>query len=60
MQIVKRAQMLLELEKVGTGGHALAMQLLRNQDDAADVLQDALVAVLGSQSFDPDRGSFKS
>ena len=39
---MKRAQMLLELEKVGTGGPALAMQLLRNQDDAADVLQDAL------------------
>ena len=57
---MKRAQMLTELEKVGGGGHALAMQLLGNQDDAADVLQDALVAVLGSQSFDPDRGSFKS
>ena len=58
--MVKRAQMLLELEKVGAGGHALALQLLGNQDDAADVLQDALVAVLGSQSFDPARGSFKS
>ena len=57
---MKRAQMLTELEKVGAGGHALAMQLLGNQDDAADVLQDALVAVLGSQSFDPNRGSFKS
>ena len=57
---MKRAQKLLELEKVGGGGHALAMQLLGNQDDAADVLQDALVAVLRSQSFDPDRDSFKS
>ena len=58
--MVKRARMLMELEKVGAGGHALALQLLGNQDDAADVLQDALVAVLGSQSFDPSRGSFKS
>ena len=58
--MVKRDRLLMELEKVGTGGHALALQLLRNQDDAADVLQDALVAVLGSQSFDPARGSFKS
>ena len=61
LRIVKRAQVLLELEKVGTGGHALAMQLLGNQDDAADVLlEDTLVSVLGSQSFDPARGSFKS
>ena len=57
---MNRAQLMMELENVGAGGHALALQLLGNQDDAADVLQDSLVAVLGSQSFDPARGSFKS
>ena len=58
--MVDRADVLLQLEQIGPGGHALAFQLLGNREDAADVVQDALHTALDSKSFDPARGSFKS
>lgn len=38
----------------------MAMNLLGNADDAADVLQDAAATVLRVRSFDPSRGTFKA
>lgn len=57
---MERSELLLALEQVGPGGHALAVQLLGNQDDAADVLQDALVTALRAKSFGPTQGSLKA
>ena len=57
---MRRAQLMMQLEQVGPSGHALAMNLLGNADDAADVLQDAVATVLRVRSFDPSRGTFKS
>lgn len=57
---MRRAQLMMQLEQVGPSGHALAMNLLGNTDDAADVLQDAVATVLRVRSFDPSRGTFKA
>ena len=57
---MRRAQLMMQLEQVGPSGHALAVNLLGNADDAADVLQDAVVTVLRVRSFDPSRGTFKA
>lgn len=57
---MRRAQLMMQLEQVGPSGHALAMNLLGNTDDAADVLQDAVATVLKVRSFDPSRGTFKA
>ena len=46
---------------LGSPGHALAMQLLGNRDDAADAVQDAMEGALAkAESFDPKRGSLKT
>ena len=57
---MRRTQLMMQLEQVGPSGHALAMNLLGNADDAADVLQDAVATVLRVRSFDPSRGTFKA
>ena len=57
---VRRAQLMMQLEQVGPSGHALAVNLLGNTADAADVLQDAVATVLRGRSFDPSRGTFKA
>ena len=57
---MRRAQLMTQLEQVGPSGHALAVSLLGNADDAADVLQDALATALGVRSYDPSRGTFKA
>lgn len=57
---MRRAQLMMQLDQVGPSGHALAMNLLGNPDDAADVLQDAVATVLRVRSFDPSRGTFKA
>ena len=57
---MRRAQLMIQLEQVGPSGHALAMNLLGNTDDATDVLQDAVATVLRVRSFDPSRGTFKA
>ena len=58
--MVRRTQLMIELEQVGPSGHALALNILGNRDDAADVLQDAVATVLRVRSYDPARGSFKT
>ena len=57
---MRRTQLMMQLEQVGPSGHALAMNLLGNTDDAADVLQEAVATVLRVRSFDPSRGTFKA
>lgn len=57
---VRRSQLMIQLEQVGPSGHALAMNLLGNADDAADVLQDAVATVLRVRSFDASKGTFKA
>lgn len=50
-----------EVVALGSPGHALAMQLLGNRDDAADAVQDAMEGALTKAgSFDPRRGSIKT
>lgn len=49
-----------ELAKLGTGAYVLALQILGNTEDAADAVQDAMVAVLRKpKAFDPARGALK-
>lgn len=57
---MRRAQLMIQLEQVGPSGHALAVSLLGNADDAADVLQDAVATVLRVRSYDPSQGTFKA
>ena len=57
---MRRAHLMMQLEQVGPSGHALAMCLLGNTDDAADVLQDAVATVLNVRSFDASKGTFKA
>ena len=40
----------MELEKVGPGGRALALQILGSREDAADAMQDVLAKLLGKLS----------
>ena len=44
--------------QTGPAGHALALQILGNRDDAADVVQDAAQSALQGGSFDAKRGEF--
>ena len=53
-------EMFLSLTKAGPSGHALALQILGNRDDAADVVQDAAQTVLHRGRFDLERGEFQS
>jgi RNA polymerase sigma-70 factor (ECF subfamily) len=47
--------------QLGQAGFALAVQLLRNRDDAADAVQDALCALLGKRNtYDARRGDMKA
>lgn len=57
---MRRAQVMMQLEQVGPSGHALAVSLLGNADDAADALQDAVATVLRVRSYDPAQGTFKA
>ena len=57
---MRRAQLMMQLEQVGPSGHALAVSLLGNADDAADALQDAVATVLRVRSYDPAQGTFKA
>ncbi len=54
-------RMIDDVIALGSPGHALAMQLLGNRDDAADAVQDAMEGALTKgDSFDPQRGSLKT
>ncbi len=55
-----RDEMLVLLTQAGPSGHALALQILGNRDDAADVVQDAAHSVLHRGGFDPERGEFRA
>ena len=57
---MRRAQLMTQLEQIGPSGHALAVSLLGNADDAADVLQDAVATALNARSYDPSRGTFRA
>ncbi len=57
---MRRGELMTQLEQIGPSGHALAVSLLGNTDDAADVLQDSVATVLRIRSFDPSQGTFKS
>ena len=57
---MRRAQLMRQLDQVGPSGHALAVSLLGNADDAADALQDAMATVLRVRSYDPAQGTFKA
>ena len=57
---MKRAQLLKELEEVGPGGHALALQIMGSREDAADAMQDVLAKLLGKLSYDSREGSFRT
>ena len=57
---MRRAQLIVQLEQVGPSGHALAVSLLGNADDAADAVQDAVATVLRVRSYDPAQGTFKA
>ena len=51
----------VQIEELGNSGFSLAVQLLRNRDDAADAVQDALHTVLRKRRrFDPDRGKLRA
>lgn len=56
----KPEDMLNQLAQIGPSGHALALQILGNREDAADAVQDALCTVLDRRSFDPSRGEFRA
>lgn len=48
------------IEQLGQSGFALAIQLLKHREDAADAVQDSLQRVLQKRnSFDPSRGTLK-
>jgi RNA polymerase sigma-70 factor (ECF subfamily) len=50
-----------DLAELGRCGFALAVQLLRNREDAADAVQDALHAALRKRHrFDPRRGHLRA
>lgn len=50
-----------EIENLGRSGFALAMQLLSNRDDAADVVQDSFHKMVWKRRlFDPRRGEIKA
>ena len=56
-----KAHLIEGIVALGSPGHAFAMQLLGNREDAADAVQDALEGVLRkTHTFDPRRGSLKS
>ena len=49
-----------QLVSLGSGAHALAIQILGNSEDAADAVHDALATVLGRPgAYDPGRGPLK-
>ena len=51
----------LRIEELSNSGFSLAVQLLRNRDDAADAVQDALHTVLCKRRrFDPNRGEIRA
>ena len=53
--------MRLELVQLGSGAHALAIQIMGNPDDAADAVQDALTKALEQpNAYDASRGSLKT
>lgn len=56
---MNRTQLLMELERVGPRGHALAVQLLGAHDEASDVLHDVVTGLLRSSSYDAREGSFR-
>lgn len=57
---MKKSEMRQELINLGGGAHALAIQILENPQDAADVVQDAFAKVLSRpRAYDQDRGPFK-
>ncbi len=46
-----------QLQQLGNGAHALALQILGNPDDATDVVQDAIVKTLGKRGgYDASTG----
>ena len=50
-----------QIDELGGMGFALAMQMLRNHEDAADAVQDALQRLLRKRYlFDPARGEMRS
>ena len=57
---MNRTQLLMELERIGPGGHALAVQLLGAHDEASDLLQDVVTGLLRSSSYDAREGSFRA
>ena len=49
-----------ELIRLGSGAHALAIQILGNRDDAADAVQDAMVkALTAPDAYDAKQGPLK-
>ena len=57
---MKHNAMQQELLRFASGAHALAAQLLGNPDDAADAVQDSLLAVLAKpRSYQARRGPLK-
>lgn len=53
-------QMQLELAQLGSGAHALAIQIMGNPDDAADAVQDALTKALERpDAYDSSRGPLR-
>jgi len=49
-----------ELVSLGSGAHALAIQIMGNSDDAADAVHDALATVLARpQAYAPEKGPLK-
>ncbi len=53
--------MRIELAQLGSGAHALAIQIMGNPDDAADAVQDAFAKVLSKpNTYDPKRGSLQA
>ena len=57
---MKTKQIRDDLVALGDGAYTLAYQVLRDADDAADAVQDAIVAVLGKpRAYDPARGALR-
>jgi RNA polymerase sigma-70 factor (ECF subfamily) len=49
-----------ELTQLGSGAHALAIQILGNPDDARDVVQDSFAVVLGRpNAYDASKGPLR-
>jgi len=49
-----------ELVNLGSGAHALAIQIMGNSDDAADAVHDALASALTQpQAYVPEKGPLK-